>query len=96
MPPSTIRSRRRKFDDPTKPPASAPQRHYYPNTLQDLVDIVQGAEGMPGEKLEVRASGSHWAFSDAAVARGFAVETQDPEGGRLLQAHCGSTGASTR
>ena len=71
---------RRKFDDPTKPPASAPQRHYYPNTLQDLVDIVQGAEGMSGEKPEVRASGSHWAFSDAAVARGFAVETQDPEG----------------
>jgi hypothetical protein len=70
----------REHDDPTKPSVPRPQRHYYPSTLKDLVDIVKEAEGMPDPKPEVRACGSHWALSDAAVTNQFIVETNGPEG----------------
>lgn len=81
MPPTwDQKSWHREHDDPNKPRVPIPQRRYYPTTLQDLIDIVKEAEGMPDPKPEVRASGSHWALSDAAMTNGFIVETNDPEG----------------
>ncbi|MBT2667299.1 hypothetical protein J7J00_17610 [Bacillus sp. ISL-4] len=56
-----------------------PERHCYPTTLQDLINTVREAEDITGPKPEVRACGSHWALSHAAVTDGFLVETRNPE-----------------
>jgi len=74
----------RKHDDPTQPIVPHPKARYYPNSRQDLIDIVNLAlkNYAPGRTLplpEVRASGSHWALSDAAISGDFFVETQNPE-----------------
>ena len=67
----------RKHDDSAFPAVPAPQRHYFPASRANLIEIVQTAEGMPSP-VEVRASGSHWALSDAALTEDFIVETQEP------------------
>jgi FAD/FMN-containing dehydrogenase len=42
-----------------------PERHYYPTSREHLVAIIRDAEEAG---RSVRASGSHWAFTDVAVA----------------------------
>jgi hypothetical protein len=51
-----------------------PLRHCWPETLQDLLDLVREAEAAP-QRARLRASGSHWALSEAAVTREWIVET---------------------
>ncbi|MEE3950089.1 hypothetical protein [Bacillus wiedmannii] len=71
---------RRETDDDKKPAiVPKPKRHYYPNTLKDLIKIIRDAENEPEPKPEVKASGSHWAMSHAAVTEDFIVETHNPE-----------------
>jgi hypothetical protein len=70
----------RVHDDPSIAAVPQPKSRFYPTSRQDLIDIVELAESMP-IRTEVRASGSHWALSDASVTNDFLVETQDPEGG---------------
>jgi hypothetical protein len=72
---------RRKHDGDKDPPVQPePAETFYPTTLDDLMAIVAHAEeNGPQQTLEVRASGSHWALSKAAVTNGLAVETQSPE-----------------
>lgn len=64
MPTYDQRPWRRKGDNPFTPIVELPQRHYYPDTLEDLMQIVQTAEAMP-DRPAVRACGSHWALSTA-------------------------------
>ncbi len=72
---------RRHHDDPLGPPiVPMPQSHFYPTSRQDLIDIVQAAELQADPKPEVRAVGSHWALSEAAVTHDYVVETRDPDG----------------
>ena len=49
------------------------------STWQDLRKIVSDVEGSPGPPLSMRACGSHWAFSEAAVSPLVMVETNDPD-----------------
>jgi hypothetical protein len=70
----------RVHDDPSSAAVPQPQSRFYPTSRQDLIDIVNLAESMP-VRTEVRACGSHWALSGAAVTNDFLVETHDPEGG---------------
>ncbi len=51
-----------------------PWRHYYPNSLEDLCQVVRSAENQNPSR-GVHASGSHWAFSAPAASTGFAIET---------------------
>lgn len=68
----------RHHDDPSQPVAPQPLERFHPATggWSALLAIVQRAEA---EKREVRASGSHWALSRAALTDGFQVETNDPK-----------------
>lgn len=52
--------------------AVTPYMHCHPQTLEDLITIVQQAEGL-GKR--VRAVGSSWSFTDVAVTDDFLVET---------------------
>ena len=49
-----------------------PYRHCHPQTLQDLITIVQQAEAVG---KHVRAVGSSWSFTDVALTDDFLVET---------------------
>ena len=72
----------RKHDghEPNPPKVPSAEAHWYPKERNDLSNLVQWAErhppltGGPG----IRASGSHWALSEAAVSTGNIVETSDP------------------
>ncbi len=71
--------------------------HYQPNTLQQLIAIVNGA--VQGNE-QVRAVGSGWAYSEVAVPANTLVETfglngflGGPYGGRLLGALPAQPGA---
>jgi hypothetical protein len=71
---------RRKHDDPGAPAiVPLPQSRFYPASRNDLIEIITAAQGMPDPKPEVKACGSHWAFSGAAMTQGFIVETNDPD-----------------
>lgn len=64
------------------PPAARVVRstnRYAPTTLDEIRSVIRDAETAA---KEVRASGSHWAFSDAAVVADdhFIVESNDPDG----------------
>ena len=71
-------------------------RRYRPADLGELRSFVHDVEHAEGPHLELRGCGSHWAFSDAAVAGspvsaagvtpGAAIETNDPDvsGGQVL------------
>jgi FAD/FMN-containing dehydrogenase len=52
--------------------AITPYMHCHAQTLQDLITIVQQAEGL-GKR--VRAVGSSWSFTDVAITDDFLVET---------------------
>jgi hypothetical protein len=71
----------RTHDDPSIAAIPNPSVRYYPTSLDDVIDIVQHAKTM-STSPEVRACGSHWALSTAAMTNDFLVETQDPEGDR--------------
>lgn len=53
-----------------------PERHYYPTTCFDLLEIIKDAERQNPPR-KVRASGAHWALSDPAVSPDWFVETND-------------------
>ncbi|MFC7532443.1 hypothetical protein [Actinoplanes sp. GCM10030250] len=53
-----------------------PERRYYPGTREDLIAIIGDAERQQPPQ-RVRASGSHWSFSDIAVSPDWFVETHD-------------------
>jgi FAD binding domain/D-arabinono-1,4-lactone oxidase len=46
---------------------------FHPSTVEEIVAIVKAAEA---KGLHVRASGSHWSFSDVAVTDDFVIETR--------------------
>lgn len=48
---------------------------YYPTSLQDLIQICSARPA--GERL--KAGGSHWALSTAAVSDTAFIETNDPQ-----------------
>lgn len=64
----------RKHDRPGTARTAA--RILYPRSLQDLIKIC--STRLPGTHL--RAAGSHWALSPAAVSDGVFIETHDPGG----------------
>src|SRR5262245_30803610 len=67
---------RRKHDDRRAAPlVTHPEAHFFPESRQDLIDIVRRSLEAP-QLPEVRACGSHWSLSDAAVSRRFIVETR--------------------
>lgn len=50
----------------------------YPATLSQLVEDIRAGEAS-GPNPKIRAAGSHWSFSDAAVTNGWQIETSDPD-----------------
>jgi hypothetical protein len=66
---------RRFQDDTTKPPVAMPVQTCRPKSLAEIIAIVEDAESEADPNLELRACGSHWAFSEAAVTQGYMVET---------------------
>jgi hypothetical protein len=50
-----------------------PFRHCFPQSIDDLIALVQEAESLG---RHVRASGSHWSFSDVAITQDYLIETQ--------------------
>lgn len=73
---------RRKHDDRRAAPlVVSPEAHFFPETREDLIEIVRNS--LTAQRPEVRASGSHWALSHAAVTDRFVVETRgfsEPDG----------------
>lgn len=67
----------RLHDDPNKPVSPQPAQRFHP-TARDWAELVRIVNQAEKEHHEVRASGSHWALSHAAVTDGFQVETHDP------------------
>lgn len=67
----------RFHDNPATPRVPHPLAHYYVGSRQDIIDIIQLAEKIDS-KPKIRASGSHWALSDAAMTPDFVVETRNP------------------
>jgi hypothetical protein len=51
---------------------NSPEGHCYPNSLEELAEIVKSAAR---QGKNVRAVGSSWSFSDIAVTSGYIVET---------------------
>ncbi len=70
---------RRLHDGPMAAPiVPMPLRHYHPTTRYELLEIVRDVEKMTGpggRPPEVRAVGSGWALSEAAVTPDVIVET---------------------
>jgi len=66
---------RRKHDLPAPNPAiiQSPYRHCYPANRTELLEDAEAT--MLDPPAEVRACGSHWAISEAAVTNSFIVET---------------------
>jgi hypothetical protein len=64
----------RKHDDPMMPAVLSAPRTLYPKSLEELIEIC--AKRQPAERI--RAAGSHWALSEAAIADTVFVETHDP------------------
>jgi hypothetical protein len=66
----------RKHDDPRFPLIPQAPRIVYPTTLPDLITMCRNRPA--GERL--KAAGSHWALSVAAISDHTFIETQDPRG----------------
>jgi hypothetical protein len=49
-----------------------PERHCYPSTLKEVLDVIAEAAA---QSKQIRASGSHWALSDVAASPDWFVET---------------------
>ena len=63
-----------RLHDGTSPAKVPNATKYYPTSLEDLIVICR--DKTPGTRI--RAAGSHWALSDAAVSDDIFVETHDP------------------
>lgn len=66
---------RRKHDGPGPAIVPRPERHFYPGTLSDLLEIIRMAQQLPQSSARLRASGSHWALSEAALTHSWIIET---------------------
>jgi hypothetical protein len=64
---------KRKHDDPAIPHRESVKK-LYPTSLQELIAICTDEQF-----TSIRASGSHWALSEAAVSEDLFIETHDPE-----------------
>jgi hypothetical protein len=64
----------RKHDDPRTPLIAHAPRTVYPTCLEDLIAICRDRN--PGEHL--KAAGSHWALSAAAISDHTFIETHEP------------------
>ena len=64
----------RKHDDPGVPLIASAPTIAYPASLEDVIGLCRARA--PGDRL--RAAGSHWALSRAAVSDSVFVETHDP------------------
>lgn len=64
----------RKHDEPGVPLFSSVPKIVYPLTLQELIELC--FERKPAERL--KAAGSHWALSPAAISDSTFIETNDP------------------
>lgn len=64
----------RMHDDPAIPVVPSTPRTVYPKSLEELIEIC--AKRNPAERI--RAAGSHWSLSEAAISDGTFVETHDP------------------
>jgi hypothetical protein len=64
----------RKHDEPGVPLVPSAPTIAYPTSLEDLIGLCQARA--PKDRL--RAAGSHWALSPAAVSDNVFVETHDP------------------
>lgn len=65
----------RKHDHPARPEIPSAPRTAYPKSLEDLIEICSRRQ--PFERI--RAAGSHWALSRAAISDSVFVETHDPD-----------------
>ncbi len=65
----------RKHDLPGTPYLPHVPKTVYPTSLEELIDICKNRA--PQERL--KAAGSHWALSDAAVSDHTFIETHDPD-----------------
>ena len=72
----------RKHDLPTKPLIARAPKILYPTMLEDVIEICSRREGSatraPNQHL--KAAGSHWALSEAAISDDLFIETNDPKG----------------
>lgn len=64
----------RQHDDPALPVVPRAPRTLYPKSLAELIEICSTRQ--PAEKI--RAAGSHWSLSRAAISDSVFVETHDP------------------
>jgi hypothetical protein len=64
----------RKHDLPATPYVPHAAKIHYPASLEELIDICKSRA--PNERL--KAAGSHWALSEAAVSDHTFIETHDP------------------
>ncbi|MEP7143661.1 MAG: hypothetical protein ABI707_12355 [Ferruginibacter sp.] len=64
----------RKHDNPQTPHIPMAPKIYYPQSLEEVIEICSNRP--PNEFL--KAAGSHWALSDAAISDNSFVETHDP------------------
>src|SRR5665213_217179 len=69
------RSWTRFHDDPRTPLLSSVPEVDYPSGLADLIDLCRNR---PPE-VKLRAAGSHWALSEAAISDHNFIETHDPQ-----------------
>ena len=65
----------RKHDNPSSPRVPKAPRTLYPQSLEDLVEICSSRPA----NQRIRAAGSHWALSEAAVSDHIFVECNDPQ-----------------
>src|SRR5687768_3360949 len=64
----------RKHDEPGVPLFSSAAKILYPDSLEELIKICRDRK----QNELLKAAGSHWALSDAAISDGTFVETNDP------------------
>jgi hypothetical protein len=67
----------RKHDDPRRPLLRDVPEIVFPRTLADLAEICRGPE-----PRRLKAAGSHWALSRAAISDATFIETHDPKNAR--------------
>jgi len=70
----------RKHDDPRTPLIAHAPRIVYPTSLEDVIAICR--DRRPDERL--KAAGSHWALSGAAISDHTFIETHDPHEDRTV------------
>jgi hypothetical protein len=71
----------RKHDDPRINLIPEAQRIVYPKTLKDLIDLCKDRDAPE----HLKAAGSHWALSRAAISDHTFIETHDPREGSTHQ-----------